>query len=35
MAARALILRNVEVGGRPGLDVRLEAGKVVIFDPRK
>jgi predicted amidohydrolase YtcJ len=28
MAARALILRNVEVGGRPGLDVRLEGGLV-------
>jgi predicted amidohydrolase YtcJ len=28
MAARALILRNVEVGGRPGLDVRLEAGLI-------
>lgn len=28
MASRGLILRNVEVGGRPGLDVRLQDGLV-------
>jgi predicted amidohydrolase YtcJ len=29
-----LILRNVEVGGRPGLDVRLEAGRIAEIGPR-
>ena len=29
-----LTIRNVEVAGRPGLDVRLEAGRIAAVGPR-